>query len=142
MSNQPIVVRVTEQHIRDSEPGNCFRCAAAIAVAAATGDDQSNVYEKFGLTYIETHSLHVIAPVEVRRLVRALDDLDRYTKGPRKGRAKLPKKLPDELAPVEFELPAWDDPEWQEQCCQCEELFAPANLDGDGFCSECQEEQE
>lgn len=136
--SSPIVVAVTEEDIRGSEAGDCFRCAVAKSLHRCTGDDHANVYERDWIMYLEVWSRHIVAPIEVREFVENFDAQPRQagSKSPR-----LPALLPEEVGPFTFELPPQTDPEWQERCTDCEELFASAELDDEGYCPECHAEQ-
>ncbi|MCI0462473.1 MAG: hypothetical protein L0Z62_36445 [Gemmataceae bacterium] len=131
-------VRVLARHIRAGVAGNCFRCAIALGLQEATGDNEAHVYERDWNMYLEVHSRHIVAPVEVRIFVWTVDSLDRREDG----RPKLPRRLAGtDFAPFAFDLPAWDSPEWQEECYVCEGLCAPADLDDEGCCEECRDSE-
>jgi hypothetical protein len=132
-------VRVTAEHIRSGLAGDCFRCAVALALDEATGDDECMVGEIDWILHLRVWNRVIVAPPEVRRFVFDLDGLDRGEGG----RPKLPKKLKGtDVAPFVFTLPPPTDPAWKEQCHGCEQLFAPAELDSEGCCAECREEED
>jgi len=118
MRSTGCLVRVSAGRIRAGEPGDCFRCAVALALQAATGDDHANVYEDDWRLWIEVHSRHIPAPDDVRRFV---DNFD--------GGAVL--------RPFSFRLPPFTDPEWRERCGLCGCAFAAAELDDNGWCVGC-----
>jgi hypothetical protein len=127
-------VRVTAEHIRTGLAGDCLRCAVALALDAATGDDECMVAEKDWTFHLCVWGRWIVAPPEVRRFVDAIDGLDREEDE----RPILPEKLEgSDLAPFAFTLPPLTDPEWQEECYGCEQLFDANELDEEGFCPEC-----
>jgi hypothetical protein len=128
------MIQVLAKDVRAAVPGDCFRCAVALALQRATGDDHANVYEDDYQLRLEVWSRSIIAPWEVTQFVHALDDLPRT----RTGRAKLPRKLDGDLTPPTFELPAADDPEWDERCPGCEQYIKADEQDDEGYCAECQ----
>lgn len=128
-------VHVGAKDIRAAEAGDCFRCAVARAMQRATGDSEARVVEADWQLRLVVWGRLIVAPDDVRAFVRELDGLPRT----RKNRPRLPKKLVEPVAPFTFELPAWSDPEWEEECQGCEQLFAPGDLDDDGYCEECRQ---
>ncbi len=98
-----------------------------------TGDDHANVYESDWLLRIEVWSRSIIAPWEVRQFTQDFDDLDRR----KNGRAKLPRRLEEPIAPFTFEIPDPDDSEWDERCYNCEGFFKADELSDEGCCKEC-----
>jgi hypothetical protein len=133
-----IRVEVTAGDIAAGEGGDCFRCAAALALQRATGDDHANVYERDCVLYVEAWSRHLVAPYELKKFVWDFDDLPRCPDG-------TPDTAdPEYLAPAPFgvELPDQSDPEWQEQCYGCEDLFDAAELDDEGRCASCAAEED
>lgn len=125
-------VNVSADDRAKGEAGNCFRCAVALAIQRATGDGHANVYEREWAMYLEVHGRHIVAPQRVRQFLYAFDALDREDK-----RGRLPRVLPDELKCFTFTLPSLGDPEWKEQCCECESLVSASELDDEGACREC-----
>jgi hypothetical protein len=130
-------VRVTATLIRTGLAGDCHRCAVALAVAEATGDDECMMAEVDWLLRLSVWGRWIAVPYEVRRFVHAVDGLRRKADG----RPKLPRRLAEELAPFEFTLPAFDDPAWDEQCERCGAIFDPAEIDDEGRCEDCRKEK-
>jgi len=131
----PVTVRVTAKHIRDSEPGDCYRCAVTLALAEAIGEDDVMVDDRDFVLHICVGDRWMVCPWQARRFIYAYDALDRDADG----RVVLPAELAEDLAPFEFELPGLNGPAWQEACYRCEALFDPDELDGAGSCPECRE---
>jgi len=131
----PVTVRVTAKHIRDSEPGDCYRCAVAKAMAVATGDTEAHVVERDWSLCVVVRGRYLVAPWQARRFIYAYDALDRDADG----RVVLPAELAEDLSPFDFDLPGLNDPAWQYECYGCEALFDPDDLDGAGCCPECRE---
>lgn len=137
-AEKPIAVRVTKAHIANGEAGDCFKCAVALALAKATGDDEANVYENDWTMYLHVWSRHIVAPYEVRQFVYDFDGQPRREDG----RIDLDDEQCEPPKPFAFTLPPLSDPEWQERCYQCEELFDPSELDDEGVCKACLGEDE
>lgn len=119
-----ITIAVTQVDIDLGERQDCFHCPVARALQRATGDDHAEVWERDYVLHIGVWSRSLVAPAEVQQFVRCLDGQWEGT-----------------IAPFSFELPALDDPEWEEQCGECEELHRPSELDGDGLCVACRAEE-
>jgi hypothetical protein len=126
-------VQVTAIHIRTGIAGDCHRCAVALAVNEAIEDADCGVVEVDWMIHLIIQSRYIVAPVAVRQFVNAIDAVERKESG----RPKLPRKLPEDIAPFEFTLPPFNDPAWKEECNGCECLFDPAELDDEGVCEEC-----
>jgi hypothetical protein len=128
-----IPVSVTAQDIAAGVGGDCLLCPVAIALARDTGDAEAIVFEKDWTLRLQVWGRSIVAPSEVRQFVRAFDDQ------PRKDDGRLDDKDKDYDPPVPFafELPDQGDPEWEESCYRCEELFDPAELDDEGVCESC-----
>ena len=116
-----IRVDVTAQDIAAGLAKNCQRCPVALALGRAGRDDYAAVVEIDFRLHLELQSRWIAAPQEVVEFV------ERFDAGLR-------------CEPFRFELPDLDDPEWQEQCNDCERLLAPDGLDRDGYCPECNAE--
>lgn len=116
---KPIVVKVKDEHIEQGKPGDCWRCAAAMALQAATKDDHANVYRHDYELMIEVHGMSIPAPVGLRDFVWNFDH--------EREKAK----------PFEFEIPPYRSPEWKERCAHCGNHFDKDELDVDGYCPEC-----
>ncbi len=129
----PQTIHVRVKHIRAGLGGDCFRCAVALALQEATGDDEANVYEDDYLTRLEVHGRSVVAPGEVRQYVWNYDAAPRLADG----RPALAARLPERLRPFSFEIPDQNDPEWDERCYGCDEYFKADELDCEGCCGEC-----
>jgi hypothetical protein len=132
---QGTIVDVTCKDIRRGISGDCFRCAVAIATGRATGDKEARLVEVDWLLHLVVWGRWIVADPEVRDFVRAFDSLERG----KSRRPILPKRLAGDIAPFRFVLPPHDSPEWQEECCSCESLVAPDDLDDEGECRECRE---
>lgn len=126
-------ISVSAADIAAGRAGDCFRCPVAIALARATGDGEANVYERDFEMWIEVGGRHTRAPHEVREFVHGFDGQPRTEDG----RPDTGHEDYDPPGPFEFELPDRDGPEWQGRCYCCEELFAPSELDDEGFCQGC-----
>jgi len=126
-------VRVTRADCRTGEPGECFRCAVALALQRATGDSEAHVYESGwdGRMMLEVHARHIPAPISVRNFIWEFDDLLLRPDGRAIGA--------DELRRPVFTLPPLSDSEWQEECGCCQELLPPADLDDEGTCPDCRD---
>lgn len=133
MPTEPIRVVVTADDIAHGIAGSCFCCPVALALSRATGDDHANVYERDWRMWLDAHSRTLKAPSAVREFVEWFDALERR----KTGRVILRNLSPP---PCEFELPPLSSPEWQERCDGCEELFASVELDDDGLCASCRED--
>lgn len=132
-------VTVSEKLIREGIAGSCHRCPVVMAIIEAVGDSSCEpmVVERDWSFRLCVWGRYLLAPCEVRQFVYALDSLGRK----KNGAAKLPRKLTGDLAPFTFTLPSITDPEWEEACYGCEELFDPSDLDGEGMCPECLEKE-
>ncbi len=127
-------VNVTEADIRAGLVGDCYNCAVALAVQRATGERESRIVEIDYKTKLIVGPFYLDAPWEVARFVWEFDSLDHDEDG----HPILPDDLAGAvLAPFFFELPDHGSPEWEESCYGCEQLFAPDELDGEGYCEEC-----
>lgn len=132
-TDAPTVVHVTDSHIRAAIPGDCLRCAVALALDDATDDKECMIVEKEWTLYLVVWGRYLVAPERVRRFVSEYDGLERMESGC----ARLPRELQPEVAPFDFELPPINDPAWEESCYRCEELFSPTELDDEGYCEDC-----
>ena len=131
--NAPIKVSVTAEDILEGVCGDCHRCAVALALSRASGDDEANVYERDWTLYLEVHGRHIPAPFEVSQFVRTFDSQPR-TDG---GAVDFDAVDCEPPSPFDFELPPFDGGDWQERCYHCEELFDDEELDDEGICKEC-----
>jgi hypothetical protein len=130
-------IRVTTQDIRRGVACDCFNCPVAEALQRATKDRESRIVSHDWNLMIVVNGRWLLADDAVADFVHAFDDLS-----PRRNEAhrpELPKRLPPNIRPFTFTIPPLDDPEWQEECYGCEELFAPAELDDQGYCTNCRD---
>ena len=121
-------INVTQHHIEVGVRGDCHRCAVALALREATGDDEVSVVEVECLLRLRVRSRYTVAPVEVMDFVEEFDG------------NQLAIEDGDEpaiLQPFSFEIPDADSADWEEECCNCECLFSPSELDEYGLCEEC-----
>lgn len=130
-------VSVTAAHIAAGKAGDCSRCPVALALTEATGDTEASVSEVEWELRINVHGRTILPPGEVRQFVRDFDDQPRREDDRTLDTAHKDYRPPE---PFEFELPALDDPEWQEHCYCCEEIFDVAELDDEGVCEECRKD--
>ncbi len=124
MSNL-LQVHVTEEDIHAGEKHGCYTCPVALAMLRAAKDRQcgANVFRDNDYRLrCELWSLSVLATSEVREFVHAYDE----------GFA---------VEPFAFTLPAADAPEWKESCGNCGACVPQGEIDEDGVCEECREEQ-
>ena len=128
-------ITVTEDDIRSGIAGDCLRCAVAKALQRRTKDDCAKVVEAYWNLRLEVWSRSIVAPIEVQDFILEFDQQERDEAR----HLILPGPLPPKLAPFSFEIPNSDDPEWLEECCKCQELKSPSELDGEGYCKECRE---
>lgn len=120
-------VAVTARDISAGLPEDCHRCAVALAVAREWGGNpEVAIAEIDWKLRIGVDNRYAPAPAEVVEFVERFDRA--------KTSADPATPLP---APFAFDLPGPDDPAWLSECRECEHLFAPADLDGDGSCSPC-----
>jgi hypothetical protein len=131
---KPYRVNVTDDDIRNGLSGDCQRCAVALALRRATGDEDAGVYEDSlnGGGFLVVHGREIRSPREVCDFIYAFDGLPRKDKRP-----IIPDPLPEELKPFRFVLPSLSNSKWQERCYECEELYSPKRLDDEGYCPEC-----
>lgn len=127
--------RVTKADIAKGVAGDCLKCAVSLALNRATGDTDVMVYERDWTMYLKVWSRHIIAPYEVRSFVHEFDGQPRRDDG----RLDLKNKECEPPKPFAFTLPPLSSSEWEEECCGCEELFAPSELDDEGCCEGCRE---
>lgn len=128
-------VDVTDRDIVAAKAGNCFRCAVALALARATGDDHANAYERDFELRLEAWGRSIAAPRKVRQFVRQLDDQPRDDSG----RLDLVHPDCDPPSSFSFSLPEFDDPKWKDSCYACGWLFDRDELDDEGMCCKCSE---
>jgi hypothetical protein len=138
------LVKVTKRLIRQGRACDCYFCPVAEALQHATKDEEASVVSRDWQLYLHVWGRYMLAPFEVTAFVHAYDDLN--PSGPvdpwdrRLGyMPAVPKILPKELSPFMFEIPDMNDPEWQEECHQCEQLFDAKELDDEGYCLECKD---
>jgi hypothetical protein len=110
-------IRVQERDINEGQTGEMFHCAVAKAAQRDLGDNEAHVFEDDYELCLEAHSRMIQLPAEAAAFVRAFDD-------------------GETVAPLAFELPNYA--EWKESCCNCGHWFDPSELDGEGFCDQCQ----
>ncbi len=130
-------IRVTEKHIRESEAGQCFRCAVARALQEKTGDSEAKVYSDDWILRLQVWSQSIVAPFVVMSFVQEFDSLPRTPTG----KAVLPDRLEGRLAPFSFQIPSPRSRTWDDKCYGCEHYFKTKELDDEGYCKECQLEQ-
>ena len=136
-ASAPIKVNVTEEDIREGVCGDAHRCAVAQALARATGDSDPCVCERDWTLYICVHLRYFVAPMSVVDFVHQFDRQPRMVDGTINfaGEHAQPPK------PFDFELPPFDSGKWEEACDDRDELYAASDLDNDGLCSACRQEE-
>lgn len=105
-------VTLTVDDIRTGVAGDCYRCAVALALQRATGDETAHVYEdedESGLIRLEAHGRSVQAPERVTRFVWDYDSLERSSDG----RPVITADKAAMLQPFTFTLPP------EEECEGC-----------------------
>jgi hypothetical protein len=131
-------VCVTLDDIADGLIGDCYRCPVALALARATGDREANVYDDGGGIWLEVWGRVIEPPHEVWVFVREFDALPR-TEDRHPNVVHVDYRQPE---PFAFTVPDLDDPKWRECCSCCGDLFDPSELDDDGLCAECRDDEE
>lgn len=128
-----IHVSVTAEDIAEGVAGDCHSCPVARALIRATKDTEPMVYEHDWSLYLKVWSRSIQAPQKVRDFVNAFDGQPRTIDG------LIDTDDPDytPMEPFGFTLPDQDDPEWQESCCNCGDLFDASELDDEGYCEDC-----
>jgi hypothetical protein len=129
-----IHVNATAGDIANGTAGDCHSCAVAMALTRSTRDSDAMVYERDWTMYLRVWSRLIVAPYDVRHFVQVFDGQ------PRTDDNRIDVKHPDyeTMEPFAFDLPDQDDPEWQEECYECEDLCDPSDLDDEGYCKDCQ----
>lgn len=135
---KPIRARVTKADIADGKPGDCLKCAVALALNRATGDGEAMVVERDWAMCVKVWSRYIVAPYEVRRFVYHFDGWPRTEDGRLDMAVETCEEPPK---PFGFTLPSQDSPEWEEECRGCETLFGPSELDGEGYCEDCRNDE-
>jgi Zn finger protein HypA/HybF involved in hydrogenase expression len=111
-------IRVLQEDIDAGDLGDCYRCPVALALQRATGDMEAEIYQTSDGLRLKVGGASIVAPDAVRHFVHQFDD-------------------GEVCEPFTFEIPRPSDPQWREECYGCEELFAPADLDSEGYCASC-----
>lgn len=122
-----ITCSVTQEDIDNGESGDCYRCAVALAMARATGDDGANVHEHEWELRLEVEGCSIPAPDRVRAFVRAFDE-------PGRGGD------PSAIKPFSFQIPAINSPLWERYCDQCHTAYDRDELDESDLCDYCRDE--